>query len=58
MDRDNPNFLGGVSHELCAIIAKYDLENVYNVDEAALCFRLLPRHTLLMPFEDVSGTRS
>ena len=37
--------------------SKYDLENVYTVDETDLFFWLLPRYTLLMPFEDVSSTR-
>ena len=36
---------------------KYDLENVYTMDETGLFFWLLPRYTLLMPFEDVSSTR-
>ncbi len=43
--------------DLYAIIAQYDLENVYNMDETTLFFRLLPRCSLLMPNEDISTTR-
>jgi hypothetical protein len=43
--------------DLYAIIAQYDLENVYNMDEIGLFFRLLPRYSLLMPDEDISTTR-
>lgn len=32
--------------KLQEIISKYDLENVYNVDETGLFFRMLPNHTL------------
>ncbi len=40
--------------DLYAIIAQYDLENVYNMDETGLFFCLLPRYSLLMPDEDIS----
>ncbi len=40
-----------------AIIAQYDPENVYNMDETGLFFCLLPRYNLLMPDEDISTTR-
>jgi hypothetical protein len=43
--------------EFHGIIAQYDLENVYNMDETGLFFRLLPRYSLLMPNEDISTTR-
>jgi hypothetical protein len=43
--------------DLYAIIAQYDPENVYNMDETGLFFRLLPRYSLLMPDEDISTTR-
>jgi hypothetical protein len=43
--------------DLYAIIAQYDLENVYNMDETGMFFRLLPRYILLMPDEDISTTR-
>jgi hypothetical protein len=43
--------------DLYAIIAQYDLENVYNMDETGLFFRLLPRYNLLMPDEDISTIR-
>ena len=32
MDRKNPNFVAALD-KLYAIISKYDLENVYNMDE-------------------------
>jgi hypothetical protein len=43
--------------DLYAIIAQYDPENVYNMDETDLFFCLLPRYSLLMPDEDISTTR-
>ncbi len=43
--------------DLYAIIAQYDPENVYNMDETGLFFRLLSRYSLLMPDEDISTTR-
>ena len=56
VNRDDPNLLEALD-ELCVIIVQYDPENVYNMDEAALFFELLPRYTLLMSFKDVSSTR-
>ena len=50
MDRDKPNLLG-VFYELCTIIARNDLENVYDMDETGQFFLLLPRYTLLMRFD-------
>jgi len=44
-------------NDLYAIIAQYDHENVYNVDETSLFFHLLPKYSLLMPDEDISITR-
>jgi hypothetical protein len=38
-------------------IAQYDPENVYNMDETGLFFRLLPRYSILMSNEDISSTR-
>ncbi len=43
--------------DLYAIIAQYDPENVYNMDETDLFFRLQPRYNLPMPDEDISTTR-
>ncbi len=43
--------------DLYAIIAQYDPENVYNMDETGLFFHLLPRYNLLMLDEDISTTR-
>jgi hypothetical protein len=42
---------------LYAIIAQYDPENVYNMDETGLFFCLLPKYNLLMSDEDISTTR-
>ena len=56
VDRENPDLVAALD-KLYAIISKYDLENVHNMDETGLFFRLLPKYTLLMPFEDVSRTR-
>jgi hypothetical protein len=46
-----------VVDDLYVIIAQYDLENVYNMDETGLFFRLLPTYSLLMPDEDISTSR-
>jgi len=43
--------------DLYEIIAQYDPENVYNMDETGLFFCLLPRYNLLMPDEDISTSR-
>ena len=43
--------------DIYAIIAQYDPENVYNMDETGQFFRLLPRYGLLMPGEDISTSR-
>jgi hypothetical protein len=42
-----------VLNDLYAIIAQYDPENVYNMDETSLFFHLLPKYNLLMPDEDI-----
>jgi hypothetical protein len=44
-------------YDFYTIIAQYDPENVYNMDETGLFFCLLPRYSLLMPDEDISTTR-
>ena len=54
VDRQNPDLVAALD-KLYAIIAKYDHENVHN--KTGLFFRLLPKYTLLMPFEDVSSRR-
>ena len=56
VQKDDPELLAALS-DLSAIIEQYDPENVNNMDETGLFFRLLPRYTLLMPYEDVSSTR-
>jgi hypothetical protein len=43
--------------DLYAIIAQYDLENVYNMDKTDLFFHLLLIYNLLMPYEDISTTK-
>ena len=54
MDKEYPKLLGTLN-DLHYTIARYDSENVYNMDETELFFQLLLRYTLLMPFEDVSS---
>ena len=56
VDKQDPKLLAALN-ELHDTIARYDPENVYNMDETGLFFRLLPRYTLLMPLEDVTSTR-
>ena len=56
VNKNDPELLAALE-ELEGIIARYDPENVYNMDETGLFFRLLPRYSLLMPNEDISATR-
>jgi hypothetical protein len=56
VNKSNPGLLAALD-DLYVIIAQYDLEDVYNMDETGLFFRLLPRYILLMPNEDISTTR-
>ena len=56
MGREDPDLVAALN-KLYAIILKYDLENVHNMDETGLFFRQLLKYTLLMPFENVSSTR-
>ena len=39
------------------IIAEYDPQNVYNMDETGLFYRLLPQYSILMPDENISTVR-
>jgi hypothetical protein len=55
VDRDDPALLASLDL-VYDLISQYDPENVYNEDETGLFFRLLPRYTILMPYEDVSST--
>ena len=55
VDRENPDLVSALD-KLYALISKYDLENIYNMDKTGLFFWLLSKFTLLMPFEDVSST--
>jgi hypothetical protein len=54
VNKSDPGLLAALD-DLYMIIAQY--ENVYNMDETGLFFRLLPRHILLMPDADISTTR-
>jgi hypothetical protein len=56
VNKNDPELLAALE-EFHGIIAQYDLENVYNMDETGLFFWLLPRYSLLMPNEDISTTR-
>jgi hypothetical protein len=55
VNKNNPELLATLK-ELYRIIAQYDPENVYNMDEIGLFFRLLLRYSLLMPNKDISTT--
>jgi hypothetical protein len=56
VDKNDPELLSALE-ELYSIIAQYDPENVYNMDEIRLFFRLLPKYSILMPNKDISSTR-
>ncbi len=56
VNESDPRLLAALD-DLYAIIAQYDLEDVYNMDEIGLIFHLLPRYNLLLPDEDISTTR-
>jgi len=56
VNKSDPGLLVALDN-LYAIIAQYNLENVYNMDETGLFFCLLPKYSLLMPDEDISTTR-
>jgi len=56
VDKNDPELLSTLE-ELYSIIAQYDPENVYNMDETGLFFRLLPKYSIMMPNEDISSTR-
>jgi len=56
VDKNDPELLSALE-ELYSIIARYDPENVYNMDETRLFFRLLPKYSILMSNEDISSTR-
>jgi hypothetical protein len=56
VNKNDPKLLAALE-KFYEIITQYDPENVYNMDETGLFFRLLPRYNLLMPNEDISTTR-
>ncbi len=56
VDKNDLELLSALE-ELYSIIAQYNPENVYNMDETGLFFRLLPRYFILMLNEDISSTR-
>jgi hypothetical protein len=56
VDKENPELLHALS-KLYEKISKYEPENVYNMDETGLFFRLLPRYSMLLPNENVDTTR-
>ena len=56
VNKNDPKLLAALK-ELYAIISNYEPENVYNMDETGLFFRLLPRYSLLMREEYISTTR-
>jgi hypothetical protein len=56
VDKNDAELLAALE-KLYELIASYDPENVYNMDETGLFFQILPRYSLLMPNEDISSTR-
>jgi hypothetical protein len=56
VDKDNPELLDKLT-TLYNVIDNYDPDNVYNMDDTGLFYRVLPRCTLLVPHEDVTSTR-
>jgi hypothetical protein len=56
VDKNDPKLLSALE-ELYSIIAQYDPENVYNMDETGLFFCLLPRYSIMMSNEDISSTK-
>lgn len=56
VDRNHPDMLLKLS-QLEQLIDQYDEDNVYNMDETGLFFRLIPRYTLLLPHEDIQTAR-
>ena len=38
-------------------VSKYSPDNIYNMDETGLFYRMLPKYSVLMPDEDVSSVR-
>ena len=56
VNRNNPNLLSELD-KLYDCIQSYRPEYVYNMDETGLFYRMLPRYTLLLPYENVIETR-
>ncbi|XP_014768799.1 uncharacterized protein LOC106868168 [Octopus bimaculoides] len=63
MNKEDPELLAALN-DLYAVMEQYDAEDVYSMFIniyimfiTAIVFRLLPRYTLLMPYEEVNTTR-
>ena len=56
VDQNDPNTLAALEL-LYQEIAQYDPEDVYNMDETGLFFRVLPKYTVLLPEEDIKTAR-
>lgn len=56
VDKSDPVLLEKL-RKLSDKIREFDAENVYNMDETALFYRLLPRYSVLLPDEDISSLR-
>jgi hypothetical protein len=52
VNKEDPELLAALE-ELYKIITQYDPENVYNMDEIGLFFRLLPRYLRQMTIHDM-----
>lgn len=56
VDKNDPGLVSALEG-LSLIIFQYNPENVYNMDETRLFFRLLSRYSLLLPNEYISSTK-
>ena len=56
VDKNDPKTLAELEL-LYKEISKYHPENIYNMDETGLFFRVLPKYTVLLPEEDIKTTR-
>jgi hypothetical protein len=56
VDKNDPELILKL-RKLEETIDTYDVENIYNMDETGLFYRMVPNYTVLMPNEDISTAR-
>ena len=56
VDRNDPVLLSQLE-KLYDVVSIYEPENMYNLDETELLYRLIPRHTVLLCDEVISSVR-